>query len=120
MTALTAQQVDLLHHTLGLSVDRREPYRNHFVADEGHHDMPNLQALLALGLMALSPTPKFCNASDIVFHVTDAGKALAIEMLPPVPKLTRSQQRYEDFLSEDCDMRFGEWLRAQKHRRAYA
>ena len=118
--SVTTQQVGLLHHTLGLRVDSRTPYRNHFVADAGHHDMPNLQALVGLGLMALSTTPKFCNASDIVFHVTDAGKALAIEMLPPVPKLTRSQQRYRDWIREDGEMRFGEWLRAQKHRRAYA
>lgn len=31
-------QLKLLHHTLGLRPDMREPYRNHFVAGPGHHD----------------------------------------------------------------------------------
>lgn len=102
----TAQQVGLLHHTLGLRVDQRNPHRNHFVASEGHHDLPDLEALVASGLMGRSPTPKFCDASDIVFHVTDAGKALAIDLLPPEPKRTR----YEEFLRMDGTQSFGDFL----------
>lgn len=85
----TQRQVELLHHTLGLSIDHRDPYRNHFVAGPGHHDMPDLEVLEALGLMARSPTPKFCADGDIVFRVTDAGRAVALDSLPPPPKPTR-------------------------------
>lgn len=70
------QQVELLHHTLGLSIDRRESYRNYFVAGPGHHDMPDLEALEALGLMTRSRAPKFCADGDIVFRATDAGRAV--------------------------------------------
>jgi len=109
MTA-TAQQIGLLHHTLGLRPESRTPYRNHFVAGAGHHDMPDLEALEGLGLIARSPTPKFCDTSDIVFYVTDAGKALAVEQLPPVPKRTR----YGEYLSMDCEESFGEFLTGYK------
>ncbi|MES2942960.1 MAG: hypothetical protein V4772_08855 [Pseudomonadota bacterium] len=106
----TTQQIGLLHHTLGLRPDYCTPCRNHFVAGDSHHDMPDLQALETLGLMARSPTPKFCDASDIVFHVTAAGKALAIEKLPPAPKRTR----YDDYLSIDGCESFGEFLIGEK------
>ena len=102
----TQRQVELLHHTLGLSIDHRDPYRNHFVAGPGHHDMPDLEALEALGLMARSPTPKFCADSDIVFRVTDAGRAVALDSLPPPPKPTR----YGEWLDADCCDSFGEFL----------
>lgn len=105
MTA-TARQLGLLHHTLGLSPESRTPYRNHFVAGEGHHDLPDLQALVGLGLMARSPTPAFCNVDDMVFHVTDAGQTLAIEMLPEPPKLTK----YREWIAYDSDFSFGEFL----------
>lgn len=102
----TAQQVGLLHHTLGLRIDRRTPFRNHFVAGDGHHDMSDLQALVELGLMGRSPTPKFCDDGDIVFHVTDEGKKLAIELLPEEPKRTR----YEEYLRSESNDSFGEHL----------
>jgi hypothetical protein len=105
MTA-TQKQVALLHHTLGLRPERRSSHRNHFVAGEGHHDMPDLQVLVGLGLMGYSPTPKFCNPSDIVFHVTDEGHKLAAELLPLPPKRTR----YGEFQAMDCAETFGEFL----------
>lgn len=104
--AATPAQVELLHHTLGLSIDRRDSYRNYFVAGPGHHDMPDLEALEALGLMARSRAPKFCADGDIVFHATDAGRALAIDSLPPPPKPTR----YDEWLDADCCESFGEYL----------
>jgi hypothetical protein len=106
IVSASASQIALMHHTLGLSVENRTPYRNHFVAGAGHHDMPDLDALVGLGFMARSPTPKFCNDSDIVFHVTEAGKAVAIELLPQEPERTR----YEEFLRADCGDSFGEFL----------
>lgn len=100
------QQVELLHHTLGLSIDHRESYRNYFVAGPGHHDMPDLEALEALGLMTRSRAPKFCADGDIVFRATDAGRAVALDSLPPPPKRTR----YGEWLDADCCESFGEFL----------
>lgn len=102
----TDAQIALLHHTLGVTPKRREPYRNHFVASEGHHDMLDLKALESAGLMARSPTPKFCPADDIVFHVTAAGRAYALENLAQPPKLTR----YGEYLDADYGHSFAEWL----------
>lgn len=100
------QQIALLHHTLGLRVDQRTPYRNHFVASDGHHDIADLEALERLGLMGRARTPAFCHPSDIVFCTTDAGRALALEMLPEAPKLTR----YREYLACDAQESFGEYL----------
>lgn len=100
MTHPTAQQINLLHHTLGLRPDRREAFRNHFVAGPGHHDQPDLQALVASGLMARSPTPRFLDPSDEVFHVTETGKALALAELPKPPTPPK-QHQYLDYLDAD-------------------
>lgn len=102
----TAQQVSLLHHTLGLRPDRRESTRNHFVAGQGHHDRPDLEALEASGLMARGRTPKFCDPEDIVFYVTDAGREVAMRELPEPPKRTR----YGEYLHADSCDSFGEFL----------
>lgn len=41
----TEQQIELLHHALGMRPGQREGRRNHFVAGPGHYDMANLEAL---------------------------------------------------------------------------
>lgn len=99
-------QLHLLHHTLGVTPKRREPYRNHFVASEGHQDLADLQALEAEGLVARSPTPKFCDASDMVFHVTDAGRDYALDNLPQPPKLTK----YGEYMDADTGHSFADYL----------
>jgi hypothetical protein len=106
MTAATEYQLHLLHHTLGVTPKRRESYRNHFVASEGHHDLADLKALEAAGLMGRSPTPKFCGADDMVFHVTAAGCTYALDNLPQPPKPTR----YGQYLDADYGHSFAEWL----------
>jgi hypothetical protein len=102
----TEHQVHLLHHTLGVTPQRRAPYRNHFVASRGHDDLLDLKALEAAGLMARSRTPKFCDPDDMVFHVTDAGRDFALENLPQPPKRTR----YEEYLDADTGHSFVEFL----------
>lgn len=106
MIQTTKHQLQLLQHTLGVRAEQRTPYRNHFVAGAGHHDMPDLEVLESLGLMGRGRTPGFCNASSIVFCTTDAGSALALEMLPAPPKLTR----YREYLACDSAESFGEYL----------
>ena len=108
-TPATLQQIELLHHTLGLRPDRREPFRNYFVAGPGHHDMAGLEALERLGLMGRHRAPSFCDPSDVVFYTTDKGQALALEMLPePPPPPKHSQHR--EWIDADSSLSFSEWL----------
>lgn len=100
------KQISLLHHTLGVTPERREPYRNHFVAGPGHHDQVNLEALEAAGLMERAPAPKFLDQADVVFRVTTAGRAYALEHLAPAPKRTK----YDDYLHSESSLSFAEWL----------
>jgi hypothetical protein len=93
----TEYQIELLHHTLGLSEQRRESYRNHFVAGNGHSDMRHLEELEQAGLMERRRTPQFLPDGDVVFAATDAGRALAVSTLPESPKLTPAKSRYEQY-----------------------
>ena len=104
--AVTEQQLSLLHHTLGLRPDRREPFRNHFVAGPGHYDQPDLEALDSAGMMKRGRAPSFCGQGDVVFHCTDAGRSYAIENLPQPPKYSR----YDEYLQSECSEGFAWWL----------
>jgi hypothetical protein len=110
-TQITPYQVELLQHTLGLAGKTRgnhAPYRNHFVAGDGHHDMKHLEALESMGLMERRRSPGFLVDGDIVFAATDTGTAAALAALPePKPRT-----RYEDYLHADgcAGDSFGEFL----------
>jgi hypothetical protein len=106
MTAApTVNQIRLMQHSLGINVDRREPFRNHFVAGEGHADLPDLELLEQLGLMSRR-TLSDAWGGGYCYHVTESGKALAIRELPAEPKRTR----YDEFLEADCGEKFGEFI----------
>jgi hypothetical protein len=107
----TPYQISLLHHTLGLSEQRRESYRNHFVAGHGHSDMRHLEALEQAGFMERRATPKFLDTGDIVFAVTDAGLEVAVRALPEPVKLAKAQSRYEQYCDvSECYDSFGAFL----------
>lgn len=103
---MSERHLALLWHTLGVTPERREPYRNHFVADPGHYAMPDLQGLEAEGLMARARTPAFCCPDDVVFIVTDAGRSLALRLLPEPPK----QTRYDEYLCSEYSESFADYL----------
>ncbi|MET3134972.1 hypothetical protein AAKU55_005275 [Oxalobacteraceae bacterium GrIS 1.11] len=102
---ITDYQVGLLHHTLGLSERRREPWRNHFMAGDGHHDQANLLDLVNAGMMTRAAVAEWMGHGDL-FRATDAGRDHAIAALP-VP---RKRNRYEQYLDAECCESFGEWL----------
>ena len=109
----TQAQISLLWHTLGLRPecrDSRHVYRNRFLAGQGHDDMPDLDALVALGLMGHRKPPAFCDQEEILYFATKEGEAVAVSSMPPLPKLTR----YEQFLNADIDCTFAEWLGIEK------
>lgn len=103
----TSYQIELLWHTLGLRVDRREPHRNHFAASDWHSDYADLRALEAAGLMTSQPLAVQWGGG-VCFYATDDGRALALTSLPPPPKRTR----YDEYLRADgcAGDSFGEFL----------
>lgn len=110
-TALRSEHLHILQHSLGLDrYGQGNPYRNHFVTGAGATDYPLCTALVTAGLMTRRAGNELTGGDDC-FHVTDAGRVYVTEHSEPAPKLTRSQQRYLDFLNADSGMRFGEWLR---------
>lgn len=113
MSTITAAQLGLLHHTLGLHPERRTPFRNHFMAGPGHHAQADLEALEAAGLMKRARTPAFCDKDDVLFQCTGEGEAYAVEHLAVPPTLSK----YEQFLRDDFGLSFAEWLGIERPRR---
>lgn len=109
---ISQEQVWILRHSLGLaSTGHGLQYRNYFCDAAG--GCADMQALVAAGLMEAGH--KINGGQDQYFFVTPAGIAAATDPaaagLAPVPKLSRSAQRYRDFLHADSGMKFGEWLK---------
>jgi len=106
MTDATKHQIELMQHSLGINENRREPYRNYFLASGGHSDNADLESLVAAGLMTSRAAPSFCAENDVVYHVTDAGREMAIAALPAPKK----RSRYGEYLDSDTCQSFAEWL----------
>ncbi|MBU9822983.1 hypothetical protein J1782_24120 [Rahnella sp. BCC 1045] len=106
MIETTKYQIELMQHALGINENRREPYRNYFLASGGHNANADLESLHTAGLMTSFAAPSFCAEGDVVYHVTDAGRAIAFASLP-APK---TPTRYEEYLHADCGYSFAEFL----------
>jgi hypothetical protein len=70
---ITDYQRSLMEHTLG-GPDPAKWYRNHFVADDGHQDLPDIRKLEKQGMMKAVKAPSFCSSGTLVFIVTEKGK----------------------------------------------
>ena len=68
---LTERHKEVLRHTLGLTNDGDDAWRNYFVASEGHTDMPVLNELLVAGHMVVRDNP---GGSGYLFRATDMGR----------------------------------------------
>lgn len=109
--ALPEAELHILRHALGVGEHGWErSYRNHFVTGPGGADHQHCMALVARGFMVQRAGNAITGGSDL-FNVTQAGRAAVQEHTPPRPKLTRSQQRYQQFLRNDSGVTFGEYLR---------
>lgn len=73
---ITEKHRKLLRHTLGLD-QSATPYRNRFVAGDGHSDMPLIRDLVDWGYMAERKLPNWCSEGDRLFMATEAGKQAA-------------------------------------------
>jgi hypothetical protein len=106
----------ILQHSLGLDeYGRGTFYRNRFVTGEGSKDHADCMALVELGFMSRVANVKLFGGSDC-FTVTDEGKHAAVANSPSPPKISRSKQRYQDYLDVDCSMTFIEYLRYRDRR----
>lgn len=105
--------LEILQHALGVDqYGRGQRYRNHFVTGKGSVDYDDCAALVELGYMSRRDGSQLTGGDDL-FLVTDAGKTYVTANSPEPPKLTRSQQRYQNYLDSDCGVSFGEWLGAE-------
>lgn len=108
MMPLTKEQLHILQHSLGVDeYGRGGQYRNHYVSDP----RPELEELVAFGLMVDRDASALCGEGMHSYHVTPEGKLRMRELSPVPPRLTRSQRRYREFLAADLGMKFGEYLK---------
>jgi hypothetical protein len=113
---MNPKQLHILQHTLGLDqYGRGTFFRNHFVTGEGSKDHADCMALVDLGFMAVRRDHPLSGGDDC-FWATDEGKRAVVSESPAPPKLTKSQQRYQDYLDADCSMTFIEYLRYRDKR----
>jgi hypothetical protein len=106
---MSREQLHILQHALGLDeYGRGTMYRNHYVGGEDE-----CRPLVAMGYMIERPASEL-TGGDPLFHVTESGKAAVSEHSPKPPQLTRAQKRYRRFLTADCGLSFGEWLKYER------
>lgn len=74
---MTAVQIDLARHALGLDGRRKTSYRNHFVTGDGSTDFVIWQDMKAKG-WAWSAKGSALSGGDPVFGLTRAGAELAL------------------------------------------
>ncbi len=122
---LTPEQLHIIQHSLGCDEHGRTTYRghdegdscwiyhrNHYAADP----FPDMDALVAAGLMRDGGVVNTWGCMRY-YRVTEAGLAAMKDQSPPPPKLTRSQQRYREYLRADNSETFREWLLRTEHNR---
>ena len=96
--------IELMQHALGINERNRTPYRNYFLAGEGHTDNEMWEKLVSEGFATSRPAPDFVGGG-VLYHVTDKGEELAMTSLPEPKKKTR----YEEYL-DACRSVNGCWV----------
>ena len=74
---MTARQIELARHALGLTQSRLRSFRNHFCAGPGHVDYADWEAMVAAGFARMR-TSKMLPPGDVLFHLTRAGAERAL------------------------------------------
>lgn len=113
---LTAGALAVLQHTLGADgYGRLRSQRNHYVA--GGADVALCRGLVGHALMTERPANALTGGCPW-FQATPAGIARMHAESPAAPRLTRAQQRYQDYLAADSHESFGQWLQRGRWRQA--
>ncbi len=97
--------IELMQHALGISERNRTPYRNYFLAGEGHAENEKWKELVSDGFATSRPAPDFTGGGTL-YHVTEKGEEAAISALPEPKKRTR----YDEYLHSEVCESFAEWL----------
>jgi hypothetical protein len=117
---LSKHQLQILQHSLGCDeFGRSRTDRNHFMTHVDSKDGPTCLELVSLGLMSNTKPVEWCGGMNL-FCVTAEGKEqmrLQSPEPPPQEKLTRSKQRYLDYIRADSGLSFREWLGIKNVRR---
>lgn len=116
-------KLHILQHSLGLDqYGEGRQFRNHFATGPGGQDFSDCVALAEMGLMEDYGTRSFTGDMHC-FVVTAAGidyVALNSPKRPPAPKISRSKQRYRDYLRvADCFESFFHYLKCKEEERRY-
>ena len=111
---LTKNQVSVMFHTIGLG---KMESRNWFGSGANGKDYEDLKFLESIGLAKSNKAPSW-SGDDFIFILTDEGKKVANKEFerqkPPVKKLTRSQQTYQDYLHSDGWDSFAHYIGCDK------
>lgn len=114
------EHLHILQHALGVDqYGRGTQYRNHFVTDPTGRDGVLCEELVAMGYMHNGGSSRELTGGMTFYAVTAAGEKAMRYASPAPPKLSRAKQRYDQYLSEDSDLSFGEWLKQLKTRRPF-
>lgn len=117
MKKLTEKQLHILQHSLGVDkYGQGKQYRNNFVTDPSSDDGVACGELCKLGYMK-THGPQALAGGMHYFCVTPQGVDAVALQSPAPPKVSRSRQRYLDFLHADSGMTFKEWLLYQPERK---
>lgn len=117
---MSPEELHILQHSLGVDqYGRGQMYRDHFVTGEGSVDHPICMALTEGGYMRRWPAVDLYGGSDL-FRVTQQGREAVMAYSPAPPKVSRSKQRYLDYLNAESSLTFGEWIKARFGKREFA
>ncbi len=112
---MNKQCLQTLWHALGVSPQQRKPWRNHYVASPTDRECVQL---VASGMMQQASVSQALTGGDACFIVTSAGRAAAMQALPPDTR-TKGNRRYQEYLRiSDVmpDLSFGEYLKKRMYR----
>jgi len=105
------KSIHILQHALGLNeYGEGRQYRNYFVTGFGTDDYPFCVELVGQGLMTQTKGNAITGGDD-VFRVTPAGIDFVALNSPTKPKVSKSKQRYLDYLDSESNFSFGQWLK---------
>jgi hypothetical protein len=90
---LTARQIDLARHALGLPNKRKKSFRNRFVADADHSDYDEWMTMVAMGAAKRVDASRVPFGGDDLFYLTmpgahaarKRGEVLCLEDFPREP-----------------------------------
>ena len=121
---MTNQQLQILQHSLGRDeygqrpkISQHEDYRNYFYTGPGSRDFECCKGLVKSGCMKSSPDKWSQNSDMVYFHVTEKGVEAVNRFSPTPPKVSKSKQRYRQYLKSECVETFGEWLKLGMYKR---